>query len=93
MSFTVVQPFMCRGKVVYFYRVYEEVPKSDEFPIGIHMDEGLWTITFDKENKAVKWLVLQMTDSHSFHVLRDLQDYDPIWVVVDDLSIEESLEL
>jgi hypothetical protein len=57
------------------------------------MDEGLWTITFDKENKAVKWLVLQMTDSHSFHVLRDLQDYDPKWVVMDDLSIEESLEL
>jgi hypothetical protein len=25
MPFTLVQPFMCRGKVVYFYRVYDVV--------------------------------------------------------------------
>lgn len=93
MKFVLVAPFLCRGEYVCFHRVYDHVPNQKDLPLGVDIDDGLYTITFDNENKVVKWITLQLTDCSYMDIIRDFKDEDDNWDFTIDITVDGSLDL
>lgn len=93
MKFTLIKPYMCRGEMFHFYRIYDHIPSEEELPSGVYLDDELFTIVWNKENIVVKWLVLSYTDSGCMDIFRDFREEDYKWYMTDELTVEESMKL